>query len=246
MGGDMTEMRHARSDHDRQERTFLLICAVQALAAAVFSLLVWAVLSAVFPSLRHAPDSPRLTGDDFGIPAYVSDEDADGDGIDDQSDILQSAKDYVATGPRYATTYFQGGWPTDGTGACTDVVAYALLGAGYDLQEMVDADMREDPSEYGLDPDAPDTDPNIDYRRVRNLKVFFCRHAQILTTDVSDAAAWQGGDIVCYADHIAVVSDRRNPDGTPYILHNGSPWQRSYEEDRLGDWGGPEHHWRWR
>lgn len=157
----------------------------------------------------------------------------------------------MATRPTYRSDYFQGGWPTDGTGVCTDVIAYALLGAGYDLPSLVDADIRADAQVRrdgtGEVPhyDVERADPNIDYRRVRNLKVFFDCHATNLTCDVSDISEWQGGDIVCYDDHIGIVSDRRNSDGVPYIIHHGSPWQSSYEENRLGDWGGPERHWRW-
>ena len=44
-------------------------------------------------------------------------------------------------------------------GVCTDVVAYALKNAGYDLQVLVDADIREQPQDYMVaEPDA-----NIDF-----------------------------------------------------------------------------------
>lgn len=203
------------------------------------ALSLWLVASTVFRDMLLSDE--YLTGDDFGIAGVVGEADADEDGMDDQSDILSSAKEYIATEPRYHSDYFTGGWPTDGTGVCTDVVAYALLGSGYDLRALVDADIRLNPSEYAV----AKPDPNIDYRRVRNLKVFFNRHATSLTTDLSDISEWQGGDIVCYGDHIGIVSDRRNSDGVPYIIHHGSPWQMDYEENRLGDWGGPECHWRW-
>jgi hypothetical protein len=42
---------------------------------------------------------------------------------------------------------------------------------------------------------------------------------------------WQGGDIVIFPNHIAVVSDRRNKEGIPYIIHHGG--QPVYEEDAL-------------
>ena len=45
-------------------------------------------------------------------------------------------------------------------------------------------------------PPAPD--PNIDFRRTGVLDVFLFKYAQTLTTDTSDKAAWQGGDIVVF------------------------------------------------
>ena len=128
--------------------------------------------------------------------------DADGDSIPDQQDILQGALDYVATRPRYKSAYFVGGWPTDGTGVCTDVVAYGMRAAGFDLPTLVDNDKRAAPENYfGVPPDK-----NIDYRRVPNLAVYFSRHATALTTDTSAIEQWQGGDIVRWVPEI------RNPD----------------------------------
>lgn len=234
------------TESQRQLRADLALCGFQLMLGVLIASCIGLIIYAVAPGVFQG-DGERLTGDDFGIPAYVSGRDADGDGIDDQTDILQSAKDYVATNPMYESRYFQGGWLDDGTGVCTDIIAYALLGAGYDLREMVDDDIRELAADYtsslAYDVDRPD--PNIDYRRVSNLKVFFYHKAINLTCDTTDISEWQGGDIVCYANHIAIVSDRRNADGVPYVIHNGSPWQACYEEDRLDDWGGPEFHWRW-
>ena len=82
----------------------------------------------------------RYRGD---IPTITGTSDADGDGIPDQQDILQGALDYVATRPRYKSAYFVGGWPTDGTGVCTDVVAYGMRAAGLDLPTLVDNDKRK-------------------------------------------------------------------------------------------------------
>ena len=54
----------------------------------------------------------------------------------------------------------------------------------------MNADIREHPQRY----DIRQLDANIDFRRVRNLKVFFAHHAAALTTDVSRTEEWQGGD----------------------------------------------------
>ena len=165
----------------------------------------------------------------FGIASYVSPTDRDQDGLDDQTDLIASARAYLATQPRYRSQYYATGYPDDQYGVCTDVVAFALLGAGYDLRSLVAADIQQAPDAYQIS--TPD--PNIDFRRTPNLQVYFSRHAQSLTTDPYDLAAWQGGDIVVLGDHIGIVSDRRNFRGVPFVLHHAHPFQLSYEEDIL-------------
>lgn len=155
--------------------------------------------------------------------------DQDGDGVDDQIDILQGALDYIATKPKYKSKYYQTGYPDDGYGVCTDLVAFALKGAGYDLMTLVDEDIRADQESYNIEK----PDKNIDFRRVRNLKVYFEHKAISLTTDLSEIEEWQGGDIVIFQDHIGIVSDRRNENGVPYVIHHNSPWQTKYEQDIL-------------
>ena len=207
------------------------------LVAVLLAIALWKIVLAPFgfvPSMSY-------DGEHFGITRYVSPADQDGDGIDDQTDILDSARAYVATNPTYRSAYFDGGWPDDGTGVCTDVVANALLGAGYDLRDLVNADVLLAPEAY----DIPEPDPNIDYRRVRNLHVFFNRNAESLTLDTADIASWQPGDIVCYNEHIGIVSDRRNASGVPYIIHHWGSLQYSFEEDRLAAFGRIVGHWRW-
>ena len=120
-------------------------------------------------------------------------------------------------------------YPDDGYGVCTDVVAFALKGAGYDLMPLVDEDIRADQVSYNIE----QPDKNIDFRRVRNLKVYFEHRAISLTTDLSEIEEWQGGDIVIFQDHIGIVSDRRNENGVPYVIHHNSPWQKKYEQDIL-------------
>ena len=168
----------------------------------------------------------KYTGD---IIQLHSQTDADGDGLDDQVDILQSALAYVSTRPKYQSKYYSTGYPNDEYGVCTDVVASALRGAGYDLMALVSNDTTNNPDDYNIaKPDA-----NIDFRRVKNLQVYFEHNATSLTTDISQIGQWQGGDIVVFDNHIGIVSDRRNATGVPYIIHHNSPWQKTYEEDIL-------------
>ena len=82
------------------------------------------------------------------IPQFHSSADRDDDGVDDQLDILNGALAYVSTS-KYKSRYYETSYPDDGYGVCTDVVAYALKNSGYDLQELVDADIREQYRDYG-------------------------------------------------------------------------------------------------
>lgn len=174
------------------------------------------------------------------IPAYVSLSDRDGDGIDDQTDILRGALAYVQIRPHYKSVYYAAGYPDDGYGVCTDVVAAALRAAGYDLMRLVADDIAAAPEAYGIEtPDAA-----IDYRRTGNLEVYFARNAEALTCEVSDIEAWQGGDIVLFDGHVGIVSDRRDARGVPYLIHHGSPFQLAYEEDRLDSYGTIVGHYR--
>lgn len=168
----------------------------------------------------------KYTNEHFGITTYVSGADRDGDGVDDQSDIYQSVLNYLQTKPKYKSKYYIGGYPTDNYGVCTDVVAFGLKGAGYDLRQLVDADIAASPESYTTIDEA---DSNIDFRRVRNLEVYFSRHAIALSTDLSDVEVWQAGDIVTFSSHIAVISANRDKKGIPYILHLASPVQVTYE-----------------
>lgn len=166
---------------------------------------------------------------DFGIAEQLSSQDKDGDGLDDQTDILQGARAYIATNPVYKSKYYEGGYPDDHLGVCTDVVAQALLAAGYDLQQLVAEDMAARPEAYAVaEPDA-----RIDFRRVANLQVYFAGNALTLDTDVQNIAAWQGGDIVIFKKHIGIVSNLRNANGVPYLIHHANPFQAAYEEDVL-------------
>ena len=163
------------------------------------------------------------------IPRYTAPSDRDGDGVDDQTDVLEGALAYVATRPRYRSAYYADGHPNDGCGVCTDVVAQALLSAGYDLQGLMARDIEHNSEAYGIA--APD--PAIDFRRVANQHTFFERHAISLTCDIEDLAAWQGGDIVVFRSHVGIVSDRRDASGIPYLIHHEGPFQLSYEDDAL-------------
>ena len=176
----------------------------------------------------------------FGIPTVHSPLDADGDGIDDASDLMLAARAYVHTDLVYDAEYYSGGYPPKGHGVCADVIWQAFKGAGYDFKAMLDHDIAAHPNAYPLPNGEPD--PNIDFRRVVNLQVYFQRHALALTTDPSRVAEWQPGDIVFYEGHVGLVSDRRNDEGRPWVIHHTG--HGAFEEDRL-DYREITGHFRW-
>ncbi|MEW6771997.1 MAG: DUF1287 domain-containing protein [Bacillota bacterium] len=167
---------------------------------------------------------PRLE-----IPLVVAEHDANRNGVPDALDFVAGARREAERRTRYDAGYYAGGYPPEGRGACTDIVAQAFREAGYDLKKMVDEDIRRAPAAYGETGKHPD--PNIDFRRVANLTVFFRRHAQELTAvvrpgDRENLTQWQPGDIVVFGppyEHIGIISDKRRPDGVPYLIHNAAP-----------------------
>ena len=171
----------------------------------------------------------KYTNEDFNIKTYISKTDKDNDGIDDQTDILNNVRNYIKTNPKYKSKYYATGYPNDEYGVCTDVVAFALQGAGYDLMNLVNEHIKTNRNLYDIDV----IDKNIDFRRVQNLKVYLDNNAIALTNDINKIKEWQGGDIVVFKNHIGIVSDKRNKKGIPFIIHHANPYQRYYEEDIL-------------
>lgn len=143
--------------------------------------------------------------------------------------ILGARKDALAM-PAYVNAYYAGGYPPENEGTCTDLVWRAFMEADIVLKDLVDEDIKMNRERYKH---ITYRDPNIDFRRVQNLAIFFENNAEILTTDVYDTQAWQAGDIVVFGnyEHIGIVSDIRNANDIPYLIHNND--QPVREEDRL-------------
>lgn len=184
------------------------------------------------------------------VPTLQSPNDQDGDGIDDYTDIVESARAQIGVIKGYDVSYYSGGYPPENTGACTDVLWRALEGAGYDLKTMIDEDMQNNGHLY-----PKEHDPNINFRRTQNVEVFLERHIESLTTEVipgdaENLSQWQGGDIVTFAQipgglwHTAIVSDKRRRDGVPLLIHNHG--RGVLENDFLLDWPAQiTGHFRW-
>ncbi|MHC9539743.1 MAG: DUF1287 domain-containing protein [Vulcanimicrobiota bacterium] len=154
-----------------------------------------------------------------------------------QKALLKGARSTL--GDRYDSGYYKGGPPPKGRGACTDVLYYALLEAGLNLQNALDDDKRKYPSLY-----SDSRDRNIDYRRCPNLVVWFKGYTKTLTTVVNKSSLpqWKPGDIVIWtfskngiiADHCGIISDKKSSKGIPLVIHNFPPMSK--EEDVLTCW----------
>lgn len=160
-------------------------------------------------------------------------------GIDDLDDIVIGARQDAINRTKYKDAYYIGGYPPNSEGVCTDVVWRALKHAGYDLKTAVDNDIKQNPKDYSASVKIPD--PNIDFRRVKNLEIFFKRHALNLTTQVipndkNNLVQWQRGDIIILErqEHIGIISDKRGRNGVPYVIHNSFPSAR--ESNSLLSW----------
>lgn len=195
---------------------------------AIITILIFLV--SAYISIFYIKDFKNYyTNEDFDIEKYISTIDKDGDGIDDQTDILNNVREYISKNPKYKSQYYNTGYPNDEYGVCTDVIAFGCLGAGYNLMKLVNEDIMANPQNYNIE----NIDKNIDFRRVKNLKVYLDNNTISLTTDIYDIDKWQGGDIIVFEKHIGIVSDKRNSKGIPYVIHHANPYQLSYEEDFL-------------
>lgn len=200
------------------------------LALGLMIFLLGSIAGLMYLSYWNLLPQRSYSEEDFGIERLLSEVDYDGDGVDDFTDILLGARAEARRRPKYVNAYFAGGYPPDDIGVCTDMVWRALANAGYSLKDLVDADIAACQAAYPGVKGTPD--PNIDFRRIVNLKVFFQRHILSLTLDPLAIDQWQPGDIVTFREgHIAIISDKRNRRGQPYIIHNGR--QPVKEEDAL-------------
>lgn len=208
------------------KKIILLIFAIFLLGIILFSLLfrngiILDTLNLGF----HNPFSKEIT-----IVENYSLVDRNNNGIPDPIDIVNAARVEVEQRTKYESNYYAGGYPPDEEGVCTDVIWRGLLGINIVLKDLMDEEIAQNTELYPRVEGKPD--PNIDFRRVPNQHVFFERNTISLTTelipgDVENLREWQPGDIVLFLDgfhHVAIVSDKRAKDGTPYIIHNNPPF----------------------
>lgn len=203
---------------------------------SIFIIVIFIIISVILVALLYFFNTiphKQYSNSDFNIETYISSVDKDNDGIDDQTDILNNVKTYIAKKPKYKSKYYETGYPDDEYGVCTDVVANGLKDAGYNLKELVNEDIINNKERYNIEA----IDKNIDFRRVRNLDVYLKNNSISLTKDLSQIEEWQGGDIIVFKDHIGIISDKRNKKGIPFLIHHANPIQVNYEEDVLELYG---------
>lgn len=172
------------------------------------------------------------------INRIIVESDIDNDGLYDLEDIVEGARNEVKNRTKYKSAYYDGGYPPEDEGVCTDVIWRAFQNAGYCIKEAIDKDIKEHIDDYSK---IEIPDPNIDFRRVGNLYVFLQKYMEELTVDVipydiDNLEQWQGGDVIVLQNpsHIAIISDYRRKDGLPYIIHNAGLYAK--EEDKLLNW----------
>lgn len=202
----------------------------------IFIIVIFIIISVILVALLYFFNTiphKQYSNSDFNIETYISSVDKDNDGIDNQTDILNNVRTYIAKKPKYKSKYYETGYPDDEYGVCTDVVANGLKDAGYDLKELVNEDIINNKEIYNIEV----IDKNIDFRRVRNLDVYLKNNSISLTKDLSQIEEWQGGDIIVFKDHIGIISDKRNKKGIPLLIHHANPLQVNYEEDVLELYG---------
>ena len=206
---------------------------------SIFVLVFLFVVLFYFNTKLHFIKGKVYTAKDFSIKEIKSNTDFDQDKIDDYHDFVISARKYIEKKPKYKNKYYIGGYPDGNVGVCTDVIWNAFQGAGYTLKELVDQDILLNQTAY---PKIKTIDPNIDFRRVETLKIYFDRHATKQTLDIDKIKEWQPGDIVLFKNHIAIVSDKRNKQGIPYIIHHDGWGAREADDMKAYKVVG---HYRW-
>ena len=186
----------------------------------VLALLFFACIGAVSVYFQYQHTSVKRLPDRYrgSVEKIQCKTDRDGDGVDDQSDILDGAWAYLnSKHPKYKSVYYaETGWSDDEYGVCTDVVANALLAAGYNLQELVDADIKTRPEDY----DIEDPDPMIDFRRVRNLIVHTRRRVD------------QKIPFLCIR-HFMRIIQRKQRDSEPFFIDPVTYTPRCRQKQRL-------------
>ncbi|WP_072984982.1 DUF1287 domain-containing protein [Clostridium cavendishii] len=171
-------------------------------------------------------------------------------GIADTIDIVEGARKEVKNKTVYKDAYYEGGYPKEGEGVCTDVIWRGLKEAGINLKDEMDKDIRNNLKEYKRVKEK--VDPNIDFRRVANQDIFFQRHLESITTEIKamdkdNLKLWHPGDIVVFTEgyeHVGIISDKRDFDGVPFVIHNTPPHAK---EVKLTWFKSPIHgHYRWK
>ena len=137
---------------------------------------------------------------------------------------LERTEHAVRYDGRYIAIPYPNGDVPDGIGVCTDVVVRSYRALGIDLQKDLHEEMSANfdlfPKRWGL----KRPDPNIDHRRVPNLRTFFTRKGQNLAV-TDDPDDYVPGDLVTWSvegrPHIGIVVHKKDRREQRYqIVHN--------------------------
>ncbi len=191
---------------------------------------------------NYIPHEQKLP-DSFNIPKFGTMSDADKDRIEDGEDILENAKTYISRRPDYEEKNYINGWSDSNKGKATDLVAFSLREAGYNLQELIRKDYEKNPKAYGEKID----DIQSAFREVKYQKIFMSRYFDEYATDLSKMSDWQAGDIIFFEkNHVGIVADRVNKNGNRFIIHHFWQFQAGYFQDviELDHWGKITGHYR--
>lgn len=139
---------------------------------------------------------------------------------------------WIVTKYDFSNWYYSNWWfPPVGIWVCSDVIRMAYGEMNIDIKKLVDEDISKNPSIY-----KTNFDSNINFRRVKNLKIFFDRNSKILTNElipnnIKNLETWQVWDIVIFDElphnhlwHIWIISPQRRDDWVPYMIDNHWDW----------------------
>ncbi len=153
--------------------------------------------------------------------------------------LITSAKKQIWGVIKYDTSYYKWWYPPKDRGACTDVIEQALRDNWYFLKDEIDKDMLKYPKNY-----SNSYDKNINFRRVKNVKIFLDNYAEKFSTCIDENCfkswIWQPWNIVTFDQipwslwHIAIISNKTNLSEIPLLIHNYWVWV--IENDMLLNW----------
>jgi len=192
------------------------------------------VITGELPRARP-PELPERRGDEYPAASAAND-------VPFGERLAAAAFERTRHRIKYDSSYrviaYPGGDVPADRGVCTDVIIRSYRAVGIDLQVLVHEDMlrhfRLYPKKWGLT--APD--PNIDHRRVPNLRAFLGRHGKALST-TRDAGGYSSGDVVTWElprglSHVGIVTLRKARSGRPLVAHNIGAGPKA--EDVLFKW----------
>ena len=174
----------------------------------------------------------------LNVETVLSGIDANMNGIDDSLDIVTGARAQVRAETAYKSAYYQGGYPPEAEGVCTDLVWRALGVQGTTSRHLwTGTSPRQSRTIQGSKARLTPTSTSEGAQPLRILLEDF--HIPSLPrlspgTPVTPRE-WQPGDMVIFGrgcDHIGIVSDRRLKNGIPLIIHHG--WGHPVEDNALG------------